>query len=356
VLPHSVSKVLFSRAGVENLVTVATMGYQLFMFQSGVKMDMEMLRNVEGKVLLLGVSCVLLPLLLGLATLTVMTKKEYLMNFFIATVYSMSSFPVIVSLLHELKLLNSQLGRLGLSTALVSDLVGLLLLIVSSLLRAADHELNETGDGVIGMLVFILTVALILRPALNLLARKMCDSLKELYVYFIISLFLGSVLLSHINGLAVFYGPFIVGLAVPSGPPLGSSVLEKFEAITGYILAIFVTSCGMRVDFANTKFDEIKLSIAAVALTVITSAKFLVCYVSHSFFWESPTKNGAAFALIMCAKGVVELALYSFLDDAQVTTSNQSMLYIHVFLNLATRLKLMFHLHFTLPTNAGNNG
>jgi hypothetical protein len=143
---------------------------------------------------------------------------------------------------------------------------------------------------------------------------------------------------------------------VPSGPPLGSSVLEKFEAITGYILAIFVTSCGMRVDFANTKFDEIKLSIAAVALTVITSAKFLVCYVSHSFFWESPTKNGAAFALIMCAKGVVELALYSFLDDAQVTTSNQSMLYIHIFLNLATRLKLMFHLHFTLPTNAGNNG
>ncbi|KAF9662686.1 hypothetical protein SADUNF_Sadunf18G0080100 [Salix dunnii] len=90
--------------------------------------------------------CVI-ALLLGLATLTVMTQQEYLMTFFYATVYSMSSLPVIVSLLDELKLLNSQLGRLGLSTPLVSDLVGLLLLIVSSLMRTADHELNDTGDG-----------------------------------------------------------------------------------------------------------------------------------------------------------------------------------------------------------------
>ncbi|CAK7344692.1 unnamed protein product, partial [Dovyalis caffra] len=317
VLPKGVSNALFSKLGAGNLVTAATMGYQLFMFQSGVKMDLEMLKTVEGKVLFVGALCVLLPLLLGVATLTIMTEQEYLINFFTATTYSMSSFPVIVSLLNDLKLLNSELGRLGLSTALVSDLVGLLLLIISSLLRTADQEPNEIGDALIAMFVFIVTVALVLRPALNLLARKISDSLKELYVYFIISLFLGSVLLSHFFGLAVFYGPFIVGLAVPSGPPLGSAVLEKFEAITGYILTIFVTTCGMRVDFANTKFDKIQLNIAAISLGVISLAKFLVCYVGHSFFWESRAKHSAAFAFIMCAKGVVELALYTFLDDTE---------------------------------------
>lgn len=328
------STFLFTKDSIEVLGTVATIGVQFFMFQSGVKMDVDMLKHAGGKVIFIGLLGVSLPLLLSLATITTVNGEANLIdNFFTTTIYSMTSFPAIEFLLNELKLLNSELGRLSLSTALVSDLFSLVLIFVSSLLRIAHHNPSDADDGLISVISFICFVGLIIRPTLKFVVGKISDGMlvKDVYIYVIIAVFLGSVFLAHFYGLFVLYGPFMIGLAVPTGPPLGSVVLKKLEIVSDFFLPLFVSTCAMRVNFETTHFEKIKLGTIAIVVTVIALAKFLACFLSHSHFWKMPANDAAAFALIMSAKGAVELALYSFFNDTEVTTIKSHFFCFHIY-------------------------
>ncbi|KAI9393041.1 hypothetical protein POPTR_006G176800v4 [Populus trichocarpa] len=300
---------------------IAVIGFQFFMFSSGVKSDVNMLKSLGRKVWSIGFLSVFLPLLLGFGALKMTTGREtlFFVNFAAATSYSITSFPVIVTLLTDLKLLNSELGRLGLSTAQVSDVFSLFLIFFLSVLKVMSQEMYSR-ENIFIIAGFIVFVAGILKPALHSLVKKLRNGmpLKDVYIYLIMSLFLGSVFLSHYYGQSAIFAPYIIGLAVPSGPPLGSALVEKFEVVSGLFLPLFVTTCGMRLDLLETKYTA-EISIpAAVSIVVITLSKFLVCFVSHSYFWELPKSNAAAFALVMCSRGVVELAFYTFLSDQQI--------------------------------------
>lgn len=317
----NISKNLFTKESLDPVGIIAVIGFQFFMFSSGVKSDVNMLKSLGRKVWSIGFLSVFLPLLLGFGALQMTTDREtlFFVNFAAATSYSITSFPVIVTLLTDLKLLNSELGRLGLSTAQVSDVFSLFLIFFLSVLKVMSEEMYSREIFLI-IAGFIVFVAGILKPALHSLVKKLRNGmpLKDVYIYLIMSLFLGSVFLSHYYGQSAIFAPYIIGLAVPSGPPLGSALVEKFEVVSGLFLPLFVTTCGMRLDLLETKYTA-EISIpAAVSISVITLSKFLVCFVSHSYFWDLPKSNAAAFALVMCSRGVVELALYTFLSDQQV--------------------------------------
>ncbi|KAJ6746265.1 hypothetical protein OIU74_028858 [Salix koriyanagi] len=288
IFKSNISKNLFTKESLEPFGIISVTGFQFFMFSSGVKSDVNMLKSLGRKVWCIGSLSVLLPLLL-------------------------------VTLLTELKLLNSELGRLGLSTAQVSDVFSLFLIFFMSVLTVISKN-NDGGENIFIIVGFIVFVVGIVKPALHSLGEKLRNGMpmKDIYIYLIMSLFLGSVFLSHYYKQSAIYAPYIIGLAVPSGPPLGSALVEKFEVVSGLFLPLFVATCGMRLDLVETKFTA-RISIpAAVAIVVITLSKFLVCFVSHSYFWKFPKSNAAAFALVMCSRGVVELAFYTFLSDQEI--------------------------------------
>uniref|UniRef100_A0A6N2MT39 Uncharacterized protein n=1 Tax=Salix viminalis TaxID=40686 RepID=A0A6N2MT39_SALVM len=321
IFKSNISKNLFTKESLEPFGIISVTGFQFFMFSSGVKSDVNMLKSLGRKVWCIGSLSVLLPLLLGLGTLQMITDREttFFGNYAAATSYCMTSFPVIVTLLTELKLLNSELGRLGLSTAQVSDVFSLFLIFFMSVLKVISKN-NDGGENIFIIVGFIVFVVGIVKPALHSLGEKLRNGMpmKDIYIYLIMSLFLGSVFLSHYYEQSAIYAPYIIGLAVPSGPPLGSALVEKFEVVSGLFLPLFVATCGMRLDLVETKFTA-RISIpAAVAIVVITLSKFLVCFVSHSYFWKLPKSNAAAFALVMCSRGVVELAFYTFLSDQEI--------------------------------------
>ena len=102
---------------------VGACSYMMFWFLMGVKMDLSLVRNTGKKAITIGLSSVLLSItvcsfIFFVILRDVGTKKgEPVVNFFeIIFIYSiqcLSSFPVIGNLLFELRLQNSELGRLA---------------------------------------------------------------------------------------------------------------------------------------------------------------------------------------------------------------------------------------------------
>ena len=147
---------------------------------------------------------------------------------------------------------------------------------------------------------------------------------KDAYVYPIIVLALATALYSNSFDEQVFMGPYILGLAIPDGPPLGSAIVGKLDCfVSGVFLPLFVATSVLRVDFSKNRFDGvIKADTLMVVLMYV--AKFVACLTS-CVFYRMPRHDSLALSFIMTSKGIVEIATYTYFRDSNVS------LYIHIY-------------------------
>ncbi|GMI92868.1 cation/H+ exchanger 4 [Hibiscus trionum] len=320
------SLITMSEDSVAILGSVASLGYMLFLFLTGVKMDVSMTYRSGKKVICIGILTVVVPLIVCLlmAKSSNMDREEFMENkpVLLAVSYSGTSFPVVHCLLSELKLLNSELGRLGLSAALVGDMLSLFLrTIFSALIEGhGETELKKVARHFGKAILFLVLVFFCFRPLMRWMVRRTHEGekIKKAYVYTAILAFM----VSHkfTEDLRVFFviGPFLVGLAVPDGPPLGSALVEKLEPVTsGFLMPLYAATCGMRIDFANLRqpssFAKHQVIAAVVTIIVKFGVSFLV-----SFLCNIPTRDCLAFAALMISKGVVEMTIYNSMNDAGI--------------------------------------
>lgn len=222
---------LFSVRSQETLGVVAFLGHALFFFLCGVKMDMKVISRMGKKALSIGIASMLVPLLIGLS-MPLTFKRSWIKEEeaftlpFLTTVHCMTPFPVVAYILEHLKILNSEFGQLALSSALVSDLLSMFLIVICTVtttgkMRGISVALIDIGSSIL----YILVVVFVVRPALFWVVRQTPKGrpVKGVYILLIVLMIFGSGLLSHLYQMSFFFGPFVLGLAIPDGPPLGSA-------------------------------------------------------------------------------------------------------------------------------------
>ncbi|GKV52548.1 hypothetical protein SLEP1_g59125 [Rubroshorea leprosula] len=299
--------IAYSDESVQVLGTVSAFGYMFFLFLSTVKMDLSMIRKVGNKALCIGFLSVILPLLSGfLVDLTLVSPQgedvyaRKNKSFFLAILYSGSSFSVIHCLLSDLMIINSELGRLCLSAAMTSDISSMILMNISYLMQISHDLENKT------------------------MVRHTPEGgpIRDVFIYAIIVLFLISPKFSSWFHVFSLFGPMIVGLVIPDGPPMGSALVEKFERfVNGLFLPLFVTTCAMRVDFFQLDFSNVSTSNQVIASLVILAVKFGVS-LTLPFYCDMPKRDSIALAFIMNAKGIVELGSFSIMNDHLFTSAS----------------------------------
>nr|POE98052.1 cation/h(+) antiporter 3 [Quercus suber] len=244
-----------------------------------------------------------------------LSGKERLQLILATTTHSLTPFPVISCLLSELKILNSEIGRLGLSAAVVSDLFSTFLTSIFRLAKVAyDQSTKEAFMDFGIIIVFLLLVVFVARPAMYWMIRQTPEGrpVRDIYIYTIIFAVLCSGLLSNWFNQLIVFGPFIFGLAVPDGPPLGSTLVNKFDCmVSGVLLPVFVTTSMMKVNLSNISFHSNVAICHAIVLVIVIIAKFGGCWVP-SYVTKIPKNDAITLSLIMSCKGVVEMADYSF--------------------------------------------
>ncbi|KAM1049408.1 hypothetical protein FF1_028444 [Malus domestica] len=316
---------LFPLISQDVIGTASVFGYCLFMFLIGVKMDVGLIRRTGNKALAIGVLSLVVPFAFGFsiaAACVYFTHREQDLEtvFFVAGTHSLTSFAVVSSLLEDLKLLNSELGRLGLSTALISDMLNVIITSTATFFRVfmgTGQPKYKICTDIASLIGFLLTVVFIIRPAFFWIVRHTPAGkpVKDVYLYTIFVLLMLSAFLSHAFDQTALFGAFILGLAVPAGPPLGSALVKMLDCVaSGVLVPLFVTVCSMKADLSFATYDGKLLMLDVILLVVTFVSKVIACFVP-ALICKMPFNDALAIGFIMSAKGIVELASYSLFHD-----------------------------------------
>ncbi|CAH9126639.1 unnamed protein product [Cuscuta epithymum] len=299
---------------------LSKIGYIFFIFLSGVKMDPGMISRTGSKAWTIGAVAVVVPYTAFLSFSENIIQKypqihRYRWPAFgsILGIQSIYAFPVIAFLLVDLKIMNSELGRLALATGLITDLLSNLISTVISNIKMG----TMAAMPVLSVHAFILTLALVclfvltVRPLSSAIIRRTPEGKPVDTVYIIVISFMVfcSSILTDNAGLNFQYGPFILGLAVPDGPPLGSTLVEKLDTVVSGLLApLMVTYCGTKVNLVDM-YDLQFVFYVWLTLLLCYAVKYLSIF-SPAVACKVPVKDAASLAFILSTQGVVQLSFY----------------------------------------------
>ncbi|KAJ7982296.1 Cation/H(+) antiporter like [Quillaja saponaria] len=316
---------VFPYGSLDTLALISAVGYSFFLFLGGVKMDVSMITRTGKKAGVIAVLSFVIPILVGFPSAVLLETKlapilgDEIKNLHVVSItHGLTSFIVIAWLLNDLKIINSELGRLAITSAMVSDMLNMTFGIF---LNAGDqYKEDHTGAllNIASLAVFVI-VALVLRPALFWVVSRTPKGrpVKDVYIYAIILMVLLFGLLTSTWNRSFFLGPLIFGLVVPEGPPLGTALLTKLECfVSWFLLPLFVTTCVMKVDL-SLDYGFLLVIVNAILVLLMFLAKVLACLVP-ALYCKMPLYDAFALSLILSTKGVLEMAFYSVLYDDKI--------------------------------------
>ena len=312
-----IQELLFPKNKIDIPGCLGLFGFMIFWFLKGVKMNFKRILKAESKARVTGVAAVTFPIIVGLV---IYMLKPVEKRTLLATPYgplllmeSLTSFSGIARLLRDLDMNHSALGRVALSAALVSDMIGLfyvvMLVPISSPTFASFGLLIEIG--------FYLAICFaVVRPIMFKIIKRKREGrpIDDKYIYGIIIMVCLACMYWYDLDQFPALGAFLLGLAIPNGPPIGSELVERLESFNfGLILPLFLTSSMLRTDISAWKdclTDHTKFAVASL-IVLISLLKFSVSMIIP-YLYKMPLRDSVVFSLIMSHKGIVEISFYVF--------------------------------------------
>ncbi|CAM8955403.1 unnamed protein product [Rhodiola kirilowii] len=346
---HVFSETLFPLRGNLILETLGTFGIMFVFFIIGVKSDVIMMLRPDKKAMTLGFSVffftISIPTALAILIVkTIHVEPSLSMSLPLATIsQSITTLPVIACLLMELKLINTELGRLALAATIFCDILGVS--VISVIFSVSENK----GGSVLNVIASIASAAALIAVA-SFMFRPLVlwivdqtphgKPVQNGHICIIFIVVLASGLLSELIGQHYVFGPMVFGLAVPDGPPLGSAIVAKLETlICEFLYPVFLGCSGLKTNILSIHFKTF------VIMTLLLTFESLVktgSVVLPALYFSVPEKDALVLGLAMNAKGISELALYNLWRDIELLGEEEfSMLVMSVIVATAVVPKLI---------------
>ncbi|GAB4848247.1 Cation/H(+) antiporter 15 [Ancistrocladus abbreviatus] len=314
---------IFPLRSVMVLETMANIGLLYFLFLVGVEMDIAVLRRNGRKAISIAIGGMILPFMTG-CTFALITSKASddahrgTLVLFLGVSLAVTAFPVLARILAELKLINTELGRIAMSSALVNDICAWILLAIAIAIAESDSTSLASLWVVLSSAAFIAFCVFAVRPAIMWMIRRTPEgeNFSDFYICLILTGVMISGFVTDAIGTHSVFGAFIFGLIIPNGP-LGVTLIEKLEDfVSGLLLPLFFAISGLKtniyaIDKASTWGNILTLiSIACVGKVFGTA---LVGY-----FYNMELQEGIALGLLMNTKGLVEMIILNVGKDQNI--------------------------------------
>ncbi|EEF46024.1 monovalent cation:proton antiporter, putative [Ricinus communis] len=306
---------------------IGIMGLMFFLFLSGVKMNLTLVTKTGKKHLYAAMVGVLCPLLAtgaaGFILRSSMDKELARISGFgaVAADLALTSFPVIYLILKELNLLSSEVGRMALTTAMVSDALGIGAIIVFEALKQNEASRESALWYVVSTIIIGAFLILPIRRVLCWIVKKTPEG-KPVEQTFVIFILLGVLVMGFFTdmfGLAIANGSLWLGLVIPDGPPLGATIVERSETIVMELLMPFSFALvGLYTDvFAMVDYGWMKLA-PLFAIVLIGYFSKLVAVLVAALYFEIPVKDSVTLSLIVNLRGQLELIIFIHWLDKRI--------------------------------------
>lgn len=308
---------MFPLKGRTILDTLGCFGFMLFIFLIGVKIDPMMVLKSGKKALAVGILASSVPY--AFAGLIAFILNHFLsldqvvsdMLPSIVVVQSLSAYPVIACFLAELKILNSDIGRLASSSSIICDACQWSIISLTAAAKVAkENSFQLTLGSFFSAALLIILIVFGIRPAAMWAIRHTPEGkpVKEIYVFAVLVALLCCGFMGEVIGLSSLFGSFALGLVIPDGPPLGAALVDRLDCfVSELLMPIFFIVCGLEMDvFAIQKFKNV------VVIQLIGFLAFIgkiIGTILPPLFFRMPFRDALSLALIMNSKGIIELAI-----------------------------------------------
>lgn len=320
------------------LETVANLGLVYYMFLVGLELDFKPIIGAGKKAFSIAIAGIIVALPVGFTLHFYVLRKdstkirteEDLHRFwfhgpmFWAVALATTNFAEVAQILANLKLLYSEIGRVALSAAAISDLCSGFLLILG-IAVASDRKAYTIGT----TLTFILVFVFLVRPALSWLSVHCTtkeDSYNEVYICFILSGIVLCGFVTDVCGLHSIVGPFVLGAIMPKGLELKNILVERVgNFVSSIMMPFFYLVVGLKFNFerilVNHGPQQNGTSILDVVLVV--SLAFTTKIVSTSItalINKMTLRESLVLGFLMNTKGLMALIILVSGRDLKVRT------------------------------------
>jgi Kef-type K+ transport system membrane component KefB len=320
----SLQSSIFAADIVPYIGVAANLGLVFYMFLIGLEVDVAQLRGRVGLTLTISNTGLALPMMLGMAVAlplySVLAPDTRFLAFalFMGVSMSVTAFPVLARIVSERRMIKRPLGTLALSAAAIDDVSAWFLIALATAVAGAGTGLDVL-ETIGWTAVFVLVMAFVVRP---LLARAAIayDEAGRVPAGWVTIIFAG-VLLTAVTtdeiGVAIIFGAFVMGLAMPRHAGLSHDVTKRVEDfVLTLLLPLFFAYTGLRTDVGLLgRSTLVAITVVLVAIAIV--GKYGGTVIAARTM-RLPWRQSAALGALMNTRGLTELIVLNLALDKGV--------------------------------------
>ncbi|HCY51995.1 MAG TPA: sodium:proton antiporter [Clostridiales bacterium] len=304
----------------DNLALFSKIGVLLILFKAGLETDVNQIKSLGIKALLVAMGGVLLPLglgfLLGLAMLPNETWHAWL---FIGTIMTATSVGITVETLKSLGKYNTKIGSIITSAAIIDDVLGMIVLtVVMSIEGGAEDQnavlklINPHAYPIITILwmfvFFIVAIAfgyLIVKFFNHI--NKVKPNVHRVPIYSLVICFLYAYVAEEVFGVADITGAYIGGAILSLCHNTAIYADKKLDVGSyTFFTPVFFAYIGIQISFQSFTANVIIISVLFVIIAIL--GKIVGCGGVALLTGEN-LKDSTRVGVGMIARGEVALAV-----------------------------------------------
>jgi Kef-type K+ transport system membrane component KefB len=313
------------------LESLSYLGLIFYIFTIGLGIDLPSIRSSGWRCLWFATACTIPPFALAAVSGATLHKKlgehsnQVSFVIFISVSFSVSAFSVLARTVAELKIVNTDIGKLTLSGAILVDSFAWVGLSAAVAITESRRDTRSAIFTVLSGTTFYIVCFALIRPMMQKLSKRAISGkehvgeLEELVVLIgvLVSAFLGDLI-----GIHAVFGAFTYGLAIPQGP-ISVSLVEKVDDfVRGIFLPLFFVNSGLRMDISSIK--NVGFAIYMAVLVLVSGMLKVLGGVIVAAAYDMQVHDGISFGLLMNIKGVIELTMLNVGFNKKVSLINQS--------------------------------
>jgi Kef-type K+ transport system membrane component KefB/nucleotide-binding universal stress UspA family protein len=263
---------------------VGQLGVLMLLLLTGMETDLRLVRRIGRPAFLVSVAGIVVPFTCGFLLghfapdwLIPDPAKRLVTSLFLGTALSIASVKIVAMVIRDLGFLRRNLGQIILSSAILDDTIGWIIVgVISGIAEHGSVELSSLLFTFAGVTVFLVLSLTVGRRVVSLLIRWTNDNfVSEMPVISVIlAITIGMALITQGIGVHTVLGAFVAGILIGESPILTRHIDEELRGlITALFMPVFFCLSGLGADL-TVLADPTLLAFTIGFILVASVGKF----------------------------------------------------------------------------------